>query len=96
MWFRRRRRRPPPPPPPCPLCGKSTVLAGRFCRACGWDADLAESPDAHLDGVDVPTGYGREEEEPAPTARGNFLLVAAVLALVSFLLALLAESGIAW
>ncbi len=66
MWFRRRRRRPPPPPPPCPLCGKSTVLAGRFCRACGWDADLAESPDAHLDGVDVPTGYGREEEEPAP------------------------------
>lgn len=52
--FGRRKRAPKPPPPPCPDCGKPTNLGGRFCRACGWDADLEESADSHLDGVDVP------------------------------------------
>jgi hypothetical protein len=49
-----RKRTPRPPPPPCPECGKPTNLGGRFCRACGWDADHAGSRDAHLDGVDLP------------------------------------------
>ena len=94
MWFRKRRRRPPPPPPPCPQCGKPTALSGRFCRACGWDADLEGTPDSHLDGVDIPTGYGREEEgeqDPAgPFWRGRvFLAVGAILPLVSVLYPLL-------
>lgn len=90
-WFRRRKPGRPrkAPPPPCPDCGKPTNLAGRFCRACGWDADLEESGDAYLGGVELPTGWGREEEAAAEDGRSPgmraFLLVAGVLALISFI-----------
>lgn len=78
------RKPPKPPPPPCPQCGKPTSIQGRFCKACGWDADLVESEDAYLDGVDLPQGYGPDEDEaPAPRRRWIWVL-AAVAALVSF------------
>jgi hypothetical protein len=73
--FGRRKSSPKPPPPPCPECGKPTNLGGRFCRACGWDADHAGGPDAHLDGVFVPEAMDDEaygeflEEEGLPSAR---------------------------
>jgi hypothetical protein len=74
-----------PPPRPCPECGKPTTLEGRFCKACGWDADLVESEDSYLDGVDIPQGWGPDEEEGAPPRRRSVLwIVAAVAALASF------------
>jgi hypothetical protein len=50
-----------PAPPPCPDCRAPLSLGGRFCRGCGWDADLAASPDAYLDGIDLPAGYGPDD-----------------------------------
>jgi hypothetical protein len=50
----------------CPECGESgLVRKGRFCRACGWDADLVDDTEdeAHLDGLDLPQGYSRPEVE---------------------------------
>ncbi len=76
-------------PDPCPECGGPTILGGRFCRGCGWDADLAESEDGHLDGVDLPQGYGPgEEEAPAPASRAKRVLwtLLALLALAGFVM----------
>ncbi len=50
-------------PDPCPSCGHPLSLDGRFCKGCGWDADLAESEDSSLDDVGVPQGYGKEDPE---------------------------------
>ena len=86
--FGRRKRAPKPPPPPCPECGKPTNLGGRFCRACGWDADLAESDTAYLDGVDVPESMDDEgyddllDEEGLCPRRGRRLLWAVVAAIL--------------
>ena len=73
-------------PPPCPDCGAPLALRGRFCRGCGWDADLTESEDSYLDGVDVPQGYAREAEEETRQGSGRriFLWIAALLALAGF------------
>jgi hypothetical protein len=70
---------------PCPECGKPLALAGRFCKSCGWDADLEESEDGYLDGVDVPEGYPPEEDgEARPRGRRVIFVLAAIAALVSF------------
>lgn len=45
-------------------------MGNRFCKACGWDADLAESEDAHLDGVDVPEAMTDGEYEEALAEEG--------------------------
>lgn len=47
---------------PCPDCGEPLSLGGRLCKDCGWDQDLVESPDAHLDGIDLP-GTGLDEDD---------------------------------
>ena len=89
-------KRKPPPPPPCPDCGRPTANAGRFCKHCGWDADLVGTADSHLDGVDVPEAMdddayadalAEEGLGPAPArrrGRGVVFTVAAVLLLVAF------------
>lgn len=46
----------------CPDCGEPLSLEGRFCKDCGWDQDLVESPDAHLDGIDLP-GTDLDEDD---------------------------------
>ena len=99
--FGRPKRAPKPPPPPCPDCGKRTNLDGRFCRACGWDADLAESKDAYLDGVKVPEAMDDDayedllaEEGLAPRPRRGRNLAFTVAAVV--LLLLFAWSAVAW
>lgn len=38
----------------CPDCGRPLTLKGRFCKACGWDAELDGSEEGYLDGVDLP------------------------------------------
>lgn len=94
--FGRAKRPPKPPPPPCPDCGRPTSNAGRFCKHCGWDADLVGSDDAHLDGVDIPEAMDDDAYAdaladaglgPAPVRRGRGLVwwVAAVLLLVAFI-----------
>ena len=93
--FGRSKRPPKPPPPPCPDCGRPTANAGRFCKHCGWDADLVGSDDAHLDGVDIPQAMDDDAYAdaladaglPAPARRGRGLVwwVAAVLLLVAFI-----------
>lgn len=63
----------------CPECGEGGLIRkGRFCRACGWDADLvdASEDEAYLDGVDLPQGYtrnGSEDEEYEPTLEAERL-----------------------
>ena len=85
-----KRSRPKNRPAPCPDCGATLALAGRFCRGCGWDADLVGSPDSHLDGVDLPRGYGPGDEESVPRSRGVrlFWWCVAVFALASFVLSM--------
>jgi hypothetical protein len=47
----------------CPECGEELVR-GTFCRGCGYDADLSSDEDeAHVEGLDLPTGYAREDED---------------------------------
>jgi hypothetical protein len=99
-----RRARPKPPPPPCPECGKPANLGGRFCRACGWDADLAEGGEAHLDGVSVPEAMDdgayadllAEEGLGTPATalrrRGLVWWIAGVLLVLAFLLSVLPPS----
>jgi len=87
------KRRPKPPPPPCPDCGKPTSNAGRFCKHCGWDADLQETEDAHLDGIVLPQAMDDEgyadllasEALRAPRARGRGVVftLAAILLLLA-------------
>jgi hypothetical protein len=82
--------RPRKRPAPCPECGGPTVLEGRFCKGCGWDAELASSGDAYLDGVDIPQGYGPDEDTtPADPPKGKRVLwtVLALLALAGFVVA---------
>lgn len=49
--------------PTCPEC-EGPLVRGTFCRACGWDGEVMErADDRYLDGVDLPQGYGGEEDE---------------------------------
>jgi hypothetical protein len=105
--FGRRKSRPKPPPPPCPECGKPTILGGRFCRSCGWDAAVEERGEGHLDGVTLPEAMDddayadllAEEGLRSPWTgprrrRGLVFWLAAVALLAAFLLSLL--SGARW
>ena len=94
--FGRGKSKPKPPPPPCPDCGRPTANAGRFCKHCGWDADLVGTADSHLDGVDLPEPMDDDAYAdaladaglgPGPARRGRGLVwwIAAVLLLVAFL-----------
>ena len=80
-------------PLPCPACGDPLSPGGRFCRGCGWDADLADSEDAYLDGVDLPQGHGRDdpadfdyeramEEEGLRPSGAGVLVVGSVIAVL--------------
>lgn len=74
---------------PCPSCQEELSLGGRFCHHCGWDADLAESEDAYLDGIELPD---RDEPDydyvfdgkPAPRRSRKFWLFVAVVVLAVF------------
>lgn len=82
---------------PCPDCGGPLSLKGRFCKACGWDADLAESEDSYLDGVDVPDTFTEEDYREALGGAGLSwsagrvrriaMAVVAVLTALAFLIA---------
>lgn len=49
--------------PTCPEC-EGPLVRGTFCRACGWDGEVMERTDeAYLDGVELPQGYGDEDDE---------------------------------
>jgi hypothetical protein len=92
-----RSRRPPAPPPPCPHCGKPTALGGRFCRGCGWDADIVERGEGYLDGVDLPEPADGTEDPGLPGAprRGRAALwsLTACLLLIAMLWLLLARGS---
>ena len=42
----------------CPECGEELILRGSFCRACGWERELAE---AELS--EPPAGYAGEDDD---------------------------------
>lgn len=46
----------------CPHCGAEVPLNASVCTECGSDAKTGWSDDADMGEVDVPTGYGKEEE----------------------------------
>ncbi|MHC4393541.1 MAG: hypothetical protein ACYS22_19780 [Planctomycetota bacterium] len=81
--------------PPCPDCGESLANRGRFCKACGWDADLEDSEEAYLGGVDLPTDFDEDAYqdylareglgEPSRTTqqKRHFMIAGLVLALIA-------------
>ena len=80
----------PRAPEPCPRCDAPLRAGGRFCKACGWDADLDESEHAYLDDADVPDAFDDDEyarvlEEAglAPRARTPREVLWAVVAIVT-------------
>jgi len=82
----------------CPDCGEPLRPDGRFCKACGWDADLEETGDAYLDGLDIPDAFTEEDYRAAlgdaglgrrPDARRRLAIaVAVVVTIIALLLAL--------
>ncbi|MCO5166063.1 MAG: hypothetical protein M9894_06810 [Planctomycetes bacterium] len=47
----------------CPECG-GPLVRGTFCRECGWDGEVMDRvDDAYLDGVDLPQGYGEDDDD---------------------------------
>lgn len=52
----------PHPTFPCPHCGAAVRKGARACRECGSEAGTGWAEDADSLGVDLPTGYRREEE----------------------------------
>jgi hypothetical protein len=62
------KRRSRPPADPCPSC--SSPLEKGFCRGCGWDNAVNRGEDSYLDDVDLPTGWGPEDEEPKAASEG--------------------------
>ena len=49
----------------CPDCDEPLSLNGRFCKACGWDADLEERDDAYLAGIDIPDTFDEDAYQAA-------------------------------
>jgi hypothetical protein len=49
--------------PTCPECGAGPLVRGTFCRDCGWDGEVMDrADDAYLEGVDLPQGYGGDDD----------------------------------
>ena len=85
------------PPAHCPDCGEPLSLGDTFCKACGWDRDLfeadvagdgAELPEGELDDDDYAAFLGREGlgDRPRPKGKELFIALAALLALIGFVL----------
>lgn len=47
---------------PCPHCGAPVRRGARACRECGSDARTGWSDEADLPGLELPTGYGVEDD----------------------------------
>ena len=47
---------------PCPHCGADVPVGAAACRRCGSDAETGWAEDAGVKGVDLPAGYGGEDE----------------------------------
>ncbi|HYC77135.1 MAG TPA: hypothetical protein VEI02_05845 [Planctomycetota bacterium] len=68
----------------CPHCDAPRRTGATFCKACGFDADLGESEDAYLDGVELPQGYAKEdpyESAPERPKRGRRTLIVVIATL---------------
>jgi len=46
----------------CPNCGASVRAGARACPECGSDEKTGWSPNADTAGLDLPAGYGNDEE----------------------------------
>lgn len=77
----------------CPSCDEPLAINGTFCHACGWDAAVAASDDAYLDGVDVPDGYATNRDEPPRPRRFAGLPWIAAVILVTILIVMLLRGG---
>ncbi len=101
----KRKRRRPRATRPCPHCGADVLIGAAACRSCGSDANTGWAEDAAARGVDLPAGYGGEEEfdydeflaqEFGRTRGGRRVVpwrrigVAAIVVVLAVLLALLA------
>lgn len=72
----------------CPNCGADVPRDAMACPECGSDADTGWSQDAEYDDLDLPTGYGEEEEEPANVKDGLWRVVAVGLLIIIIVLVL--------
>jgi len=72
----------------CPHCGEPVPVEATACPTCGSDEDTGWSDDTMYDDLDLPTGYGDEEEADPPGNRGFWAAVAVVMIIVFTLLVL--------
>lgn len=55
----------------CPNCGADVRVGAKVCRACGSDASTGWKSSEEIDyqSIDIPDGYGPEDEESDEVAR---------------------------
>lgn len=51
------------PPGQCPVCGEWVPRGAAACDDCGACAKSGWSGNTHEDGLDLPSGYGGDDEE---------------------------------
>ena len=74
----------------CPDCDEPLALGGRFCKACGWDAELEAADDEGL-AAELPESLTDEEYEDILHQEGlgpptNRVKIVAILVLLALLL----------
>jgi hypothetical protein len=65
----------------CPNCGAAVRVGKKSCRECGSDAGTGWMDSAEIDyqSIDIPEGYGPEDESAGPKGPGQTQIVAAIL-----------------
>ena len=74
----------------CPHCGADVLLGSKACKACGSDAETGwqSGEDVEYQSVDIPQGWGPEDEATGGGRRWWIPLVAIVVAVAMSILAL--------
>lgn len=65
----------------CPNCGAEVRVGKKSCRECGSDAGTGWMDSAEIDyqSIDIPEGYGPEDEAGGAQGPGRTQIVAAIL-----------------
>jgi hypothetical protein len=80
----------------CPHCGADVAVGSAACRECGSDAGTGWQSDEDVDyaAVDLPTGYGHDEDHPGATLtdkRPRWVAVVALLLALAMIALLVAR-----
>jgi hypothetical protein len=79
----------------CPHCGASVPRGAKACPTCGSDEQTGWAPDADSEGLDLPAGYGGDDdfnyddfarrEFPEQRRRGRWAVAMGILIVVILL-----------